>query len=200
MTLTWTDPEDSETITGYRVLRGTDANSLSAIAARHRQRRHVEYTDSTVAAETTYLLRGSGAERGRERGAVHNAVSATTPAEPGSQEETPPVGSENANSAPTASNGTVATNEDTDHAFAATDFNYSDSDGDALASVKVTELPAAGKGTLRLDGTAITSTDLPKTVTKAELDDGKLKYTRARQRERERPRELQSQGQRRFGG
>ena len=79
---------------------------------------------------------------------------------------------------PTASNGTVATNEDTDHAFAATDFNYSDSDGDALASVKVTELPAAGKGTLRLDGTAITSTDLPKTVTKAELDDGKLKYTR----------------------
>ena len=174
VTLTWTDPEDTS-ITGYRVLRGTDANSLIAIA-QDTGSAGTEYTDSTVAAETTYYyavlaLSADG------NGAQSTAVSATTPAAPGSQEETPPVGGEDANSAPTASNGAVATNEDTDHAFAATDFNYSDSDGDALASVKITELPAAGKGTLTLDGTAITSTDLPKTVTKAELDDGKLKYT-----------------------
>ena len=174
VTLTWTAPSRG-TVTGYRVLRGTDANSLSAIA-QDTGNAGTEYTDSTVAVETTYFYAVLALSQNGD-GAQSAAVSATTPAAPGSQEETPPVGGEDANSAPTASNGAVATNEDTDHAFAATDFNYSDSDGDTLASVKITELPAAGKGTLTLDGTAITSTDLPKTVTKAELDDGKLKYT-----------------------
>ena len=44
-------------------------------------------------------------------------------------------------------------------------------------NVKITELPATGKGTLTLDNTAITSSALPKTVTKADLDAGKLKYS-----------------------
>ena len=159
VTLTWNDPEDTS-ITGYRVLRGTGANSLSAIVE-NTGSATAEYTDSTVAAETAYHYAVLALSADGD-GAQSTPASATTPAEPG---------------APTASNGAVATNEDTDHAFAATDFNYSDSDGDTLASVKITELPAAGKGTLTLDGTAITSTDLPKTVTRAELDDGKLKYT-----------------------
>ena len=77
---------------------------------------------------------------------------------------------------PTAANGTVTTNEDTDHTFAAADFSYSDTDSDPLASVKIIELPAAGTGALTLNGTAITSADLPKTVTAAELTGGKLKY------------------------
>ena len=50
------------------------------------------------------------------------------------------------NTPPTASNGTVTTNEDTDYTFAATDFGFSDSNGDALSSVKITGLPASGKG------------------------------------------------------
>ena len=50
------------------------------------------------------------------------------------------------NNSPTASDGTVTTNEDTDHTFAAYEFGYADADGDALASVKITELPAAGTG------------------------------------------------------
>ena len=81
------------------------------------------------------------------------------------------------NNPPTASNGTVTTNEDTVHTFAAANFSYSDTDGDALASVKITGLPAAGKGTLTLDGTAIASTALPKTVTATELTANKLKYS-----------------------
>ena len=77
---------------------------------------------------------------------------------------------------PTAANGPVTTNEDTDHTFAAANFSYSDTDGDPLASVKITGLPAAGRGALTLNGTAITSANLPKTVTATELTGGGLKY------------------------
>ena len=78
---------------------------------------------------------------------------------------------------PTASDGTVTTNEDTDHTFEADEFGYSDTDSDPLASVKVIELPAAGTGALTLNGTAITSADLPKTVTATELTENKLTYS-----------------------
>ena len=77
---------------------------------------------------------------------------------------------------PTASDGTVTTVEDTAHTFAAANFSYSDTDSDPLVSVKIIELPAAGTGTLTLNGTAITSANLPKTVTATELTGGKLKY------------------------
>ena len=56
---------------------------------------------------------------------------------------------------PTASDGTVTTVEDTAHTFAADEFGYADADGDALAHVKIIELPAAGTGALTLNGTAI---------------------------------------------
>ena len=104
-------------------------------------------------------------------------VSATTTADPKKSNQNSDSRRQNANTVPTASNGTATTNEDTDHAFSASEFNYSDSDSDTLASVKITELPAADRGTLTLDGTAINLADLPKTITKAELDDGKLKYS-----------------------
>ena len=78
------------------------------------------------------------------------------------------------NAAPTAANGTVTTNEDTAYTFAASDFGYSDSDSDTLASVKVTTLPAAGTGTLALNGTAVT---LNQEVTKAQIDANNLTYT-----------------------
>ena len=79
------------------------------------------------------------------------------------------------NAAPTASNKTVTTNEDTDHTFAAANFNFADTDtGDTLSSVKIVTLPATGKGTLELSGTAVTANAA---VTKAQLDAGNLKYT-----------------------
>ena len=79
------------------------------------------------------------------------------------------------NDAPTASPGTVTTNEDTDHTFLAAEFSYADIDGDTLSSVKVTALPTAG--TLKLDGTTIASGALPKAVAAADLAAGKLTYT-----------------------
>ncbi len=164
VTLTWTAP-DTGTVTGYQVLRGTEAGSLTTLA----EESGSQHTDATVTAETTYHYAVLALSQDGD-GVQSETVSATTPAEPRQQQE-------NANSAPTASDGAVATDEDTDHAFSASEFNYSDSESDTLASVKITGLPAADRGTLTLDGPAINLADLPKAVTRAELDDGKLKYT-----------------------
>ena len=77
-----------------------------------------------------------------------------------------------ANTAPRASASSVTTNEDTAHTFAAADFNFTDSDGNALASVTVVTLP--GEGALTLDGTAVTT---GQSVPAADI--GKLAFTPA---------------------
>ncbi len=78
-----------------------------------------------------------------------------------------------ANSAPTASDGSVTTDEDVAYTFAAAEFNFVDSDaGDELASVTVVTLPAAGG--LALDGTAVTADQV---VPRADIDADKLVYT-----------------------
>ena len=80
------------------------------------------------------------------------------------------------NNAPTGADKRVVTNEDEDYTFSSADFTFTDTDtGDSLASVKIVTLPASGTGTLTLSGTAIPSTDLPKTVPAADL--GNLKYS-----------------------
>ena len=77
------------------------------------------------------------------------------------------------NTAPTATDSLVTTDEDTAHHFAASEFNFDDTDaGDTLASVTVVTLPAAGA--LALDGTAVTTGK----VVEAE-DIGKLVFTPA---------------------
>ena len=79
LTLTWDDPQD-DSITGYRVLRGTNADSLSAIAE-DTGNISTEYTDATVEPETTYhyaVLALSPDGDGPQSG----TVSATTPATP----------------------------------------------------------------------------------------------------------------------
>ena len=84
------------------------------------------------------------------------------------------------NAAPTGSDKTVTVAEDGSYTFRVADFGFTDTDtGDALASVKITTLPQAGKGTLSLDGTAIAQAALPQTVSKADIDADKLKYTPA---------------------
>ncbi len=81
------------------------------------------------------------------------------------------------NALPTASSGTVATDQYTDYVFRGADFDFSDGDAsDTLASVKVATLPSPGKGALKFDGGAIDSGDLPKTVTRTELEENKLVY------------------------
>ena len=81
-----------------------------------------------------------------------------------------------ANTAPTSADEHVEADEDTDYTFEADDFPFTDTDtGDSLASVKIVTLPASGRGTLTLSGTAIGSGDLPKTVLEDDLDD--LQYS-----------------------
>ena len=86
VTISWTTPSQGS-VTGYRILRGTDSNSLSVIV-QNTDSTATEYTDSTVTAETTYhyavlALSAEGV------GAQSTAVSATTPAAP--QQATVPV-------------------------------------------------------------------------------------------------------------
>ena len=76
-----------------------------------------------------------------------------------------------ANTAPTALDASVTTNEDTAYTFGAADFNFDDTDtGDALASVTVVTLPA--EGALELDGTTVMTGQL---VPAADI--GKLVFT-----------------------
>ena len=76
------------------------------------------------------------------------------------------------NAAPTSVNLAVTVDEDTSYTFRTGDFAFADTDGDVLASVKITALPAAGKGTLALDGTAVTADQVIGTS-----DLGRLVYT-----------------------
>ncbi len=84
-----------------------------------------------------------------------NAIVVTVTAEDTSSTQTYTVTVTRTNNAPTASDRSVTTDEDTAHTFAEDEFNFADPDaGDALASVRVVTLPMAGG--LALDGTAVT--------------------------------------------
>ena len=60
--------------------------------------------------------------------------------------------------------------------FQKSHFAFTDADGDPMGSIQVLTLPAATAGVLAVDGTAIGSTDLPKTVTHAQLDAGEFAF------------------------
>ena len=80
-----------------------------------------------------------------------------------------------ANTAPTATDARISTDEDTAYDFDGGDFNFTDADtGDTLASVKITSLPASGKGSVTLDGSAVTAGQM---VSRADIDADKLVYT-----------------------
>ena len=68
----------------------------------------------------------------------------------------------------------MALNEDTELTFLASDFTFTDADGNSLSSVKILSLPATDKGTLTFSGMALTSGDLPQTVPAAQFNS--LKY------------------------
>ena len=162
--LSWTAPADNggRVITGYKIEispNGTDT-----------------WTDhaATSGTGTTYAHTGLAASTNR-----HYRVSAIntigTSAASNVDDATTGAGT---NTLPTAANGEVTATEDTDYTFTAANFNFSDTDaGAALSSVKVTSLPASGKGTLKVDGTVIASGALPKAVTKVDIDANKLTYS-----------------------
>ncbi|MCP4982854.1 MAG: DUF4347 domain-containing protein, partial [Gammaproteobacteria bacterium] len=75
---------------------------------------------------------------------------------------------------PTAADNTISTHEDTTYTFAANDFGYSDADGDAMVSVKITTLESVGD--LKLNGAGVT---LNQVITKADIDNDLLTFTSA---------------------
>ena len=80
---------------------------------------------------------------------------------------------ETLNNFPTASDGTVETNEGTAYTFEERDFGFVDSD-DSLDHVKITSLPGTGEGTLSLNSSAVAVDD---EVSKGDINGGKLQYT-----------------------
>ncbi|MBL8378811.1 MAG: cadherin-like domain-containing protein [Burkholderiales bacterium] len=77
------------------------------------------------------------------------------------------------NDAPTASDATIATNEDTAYTFTAADFGFSDVDtGDTISAVRIDTLPLAGS--LTLSGVAVTASQV---ITAANI--GNLVFTPA---------------------
>ena len=86
LTLTWDDPQD-DTITGYRVLRGAEADNLAVINS-DTASNATEYEDDTVAPKTAYhyavLARSANGE-----GTQSDIISATTPAAPKSKDPPP---------------------------------------------------------------------------------------------------------------
>ena len=86
LTLTWDDPQDAN-ITGYRVMRGTDAGSLSSLE-NDTESASTSYADATVEPETTYryavvALSADG------NSSQSSSLSATTPAAPKSKDPPP---------------------------------------------------------------------------------------------------------------
>ena len=85
LTLTWDDPED-DSITGYRVLRGPDADSLSTLS--NTQSDSTSFTDSTVEPDTSYHY--AVVALSQDGNSVQSStLSATTPAAPKSKDPPP---------------------------------------------------------------------------------------------------------------
>ena len=76
--LSWDDPQDAN-ITGYRIQRGTDADSLHSIEA-NTESASTNYTDSTVEPETTYHY--AVIALSQDGNGARSITSVTTPAEP----------------------------------------------------------------------------------------------------------------------
>ena len=87
LTLTWGDPQNAN-ITGYRVQRGPDGNSLSTIQA-NTGSPSTSYTDSTVEPETTYHY--AVLAMSQDGDGPQSSTSVTTPAEPQSEDDSTPA-------------------------------------------------------------------------------------------------------------
>jgi VCBS repeat-containing protein len=83
------------------------------------------------------------------------------------------------NNPPTAADSTLSTNEDTDLVLTAGHFNFSDVDGNALISVKITDLATSGTLKYSADGTVWTDVTANQVITKIDIDAGKFKFVPA---------------------
>ena len=83
----------------------------------------------------------------------------------------PSITVDGVNDDPTSMDNTVITNENNTYTFSASDFNFSDIDGDTLDSVKITNLEALGS--LQLSGADVI---LNQVIIRTEIDAGNLKF------------------------
>ncbi|MFD0669065.1 tandem-95 repeat protein [Ramlibacter sp. MAHUQ-53] len=82
-----------------------------------------------------------------------------------------------ANDAPTTTDDAATTSEDTSLVLSAPDFgSYADAEGTALASVKITSLPAAGALQYNSTGTTWVAVTANQVITAADLAAGKLRF------------------------
>ncbi len=80
------------------------------------------------------------------------------------------------NTAPTAVNSSVATNEDFTYTFSATDFNFSDTDsGDVLSAVKITTTESAGDLEW-FNGSSWVDVTQDQEISKADIDANRLRF------------------------
>ncbi|SBS31353.1 RTX-I toxin determinant A from serotypes 1/9 [Marinomonas aquimarina] len=113
-------------------------------------------TNSTTAASITYTVTDAGGDTSSTATLTINLAAV--------------------NDAPTAADATKSVSYNSTYTFQESDFSFSDVDtGDTLDHITIESLPAAG--TLTFNGGALTLSDIPAEVTKAELVAGKLTFT-----------------------
>ena len=156
--LEWADPNDS-TITGYQV--STDGGGkFGKISGSGAGTTTHTVTDLKNGTEYTLAVRAMN-DAGEGDASAANATPFNNP--------------------PMSSNREVSTNDNESYPFTMKDFAYSDIEENTLHHVKITSPPADSdgndRGTLSLNGAAITSVTLPQQVTPADLAAGKLLYT-----------------------
>ena len=125
----------------------------------------------TIVADSGKITVADGSLLDYETATSHSVEIQVTDSGGLSYNETFTISIADVNDAPTAANNTVTTNEDTTYNFTAADFNFSDVDGDILASVKITSLESAGS--LKLSGADVT---LNQVISKADIDAGNLTF------------------------
>ncbi|MGV6858949.1 MAG: tandem-95 repeat protein, partial [bacterium] len=156
LTITATDPE-GDAITGYSISGGADAALFNLDGA------------TGVLTFNTAPDYESPADANGDN--VYEVEITTTDGLGATLAQLVSISVTNVNEAPTANNSTVTTDEDSEYTFTTADFNFSDIDGDALSSIKITTLENAGS--LELNGSAVT---LNQVVTAADITAGNLKF------------------------
>ena len=156
--LEWADPNDS-TITGYQVSTNGDGKFAEI--------------SGSGAGTTTHTV--TGLNNGTEYTLAVRAMNDAGEGDASAANATP------FNNPPTGSSKEVSTYDNESYRFTMKDFVYSDDEVDTLHHVKIASPPVDDegndRGTLSLNGAAITSDTLPRQVTPADLEAGNLLYT-----------------------
>ena len=158
--LSWTAPANNggSAITGYKIERRLHRSDWTTPVA-STDSTATTYSSTRLSRESNYFHRVSAINIAGT-GAVSNTAGATT--------------FYSGSSAPTSSNSTVTTTEDTEYTFTTADFPVSDADGNLLGSVIITAVPEAGKGSLYRD--LLRLHQVPVTITRGRITNGLLRY------------------------